>query len=133
MFGRSSGLDEGLAAVTWQRIATGLHQALGVVVHDDQIYVIGRDQLTRLHDLNGDEEIDFYECYSQAIETSRGGHDFTCGLVRDAQGRFYTVTGKQGVMRISADGQTAEVVGGRAAELGRHRTASRRHGHGSQQ
>ncbi len=109
---KATGLDDSLAAVTWQRIATGLHQALGVVVYDDQIFVIGRDQLTRLQDLNGDEEIDFYECYSQAIETSRGGHDFTCGLVRDGQGRFYTVTGKHGVMRISSNGDTADVLAG---------------------
>ncbi len=96
--------------VTWRRIASGLHQALGLVVHDDQIYVIGRDQLTRLHDINGDGETDFYECFSQALETSTSGHDFTCGLWRDDQGRFYTASGKQGVMRIAADGQSAEVL-----------------------
>ena len=105
-----TGLDETLQEVTWQRIASGLHQALGVVVHDDQIFVLGRDRLTRLHDLNGDEEIDFYESFSQALETSRGGHDFTCGLFRDDRGRFYTASGKQGVMRISSDGQSAEVL-----------------------
>jgi putative heme-binding domain-containing protein len=107
---KATGLDERLSDVTWQRIASGLHQPLGVVVDEDQIFVIGRDQLTRLVDLNGDEEIDFYECYSQALETSRGGHDFTCGLARDAEGRFFTASGKQGLMRIAADGQSAEVL-----------------------
>ncbi len=38
---------------SWTRIASGLYQALGVVVHDDQIYVLGRNQITRLHDRNG--------------------------------------------------------------------------------
>ncbi|NND99955.1 MAG: c-type cytochrome [Pirellulaceae bacterium] len=109
---RVSHLSDDLSNVTWRRIASGLHQALGVVVHQDQIYVLGRDQLTRLHDLNDDGEMDFYECYSQALETSRGGHDFTCGLLRDDQGRFYTASGKQGVMRIAADGQSAEVIAG---------------------
>ena len=89
-----TGLDADLSKVSWRRIASGLHQALGVVVHDDQIFVIGRDQLTRLVDLNGDDEIDFYECYSQALETSRGGHDFTCGLVRDSDGRFLEILRK---------------------------------------
>ncbi len=107
---KASGLNEDLSAVIWQRIAAGLHQPLGVVVDDDQIFVIGRDQLTRLVDLNGDEEIDFYECYSQALATSRGGHDFTCGLARDAEGRFYTASGKEGLMRIAADGQSADVL-----------------------
>ncbi|MCG8649983.1 MAG: plastocyanin/azurin family copper-binding protein [Pirellulales bacterium] len=104
------GLDGDLDQVRWRRIASGLHQALGLVVHDDQIYVMGRDQLTRLHDFNGDGEADFYECFSRALETSFGGHDFTCGLWRDQQGRFYTVSGKQGVMRITADGRGAEVL-----------------------
>jgi putative heme-binding domain-containing protein len=107
---RATGLDADLDEVTWRRIASGLHQALGLVVHDDQIFVIGRDQLTRLRDFNGDGETDFYECFSQALETSTSGHDFTCGLWRDDQGRFYTASGKQGVMRIAADGQSAEVL-----------------------
>lgn len=107
---RASGLDASLQNVRWRRIASGLFQPLGIVVHEDQIFVMGRDQLTRLHDLNHDGEADFYECFSQALETSASGHDFTCDLWRDDEGRFYTASGKQGVMRISADGQTAEVL-----------------------
>ncbi len=107
---RASGINDELSEIRWRRIASGLHQPLGMVIHDDQIYVMGRDQLTRLHDKNGDGEIDFYECFSQSLETSQSGHDFTCGLWRDAEGRFVTVSGKQGVMRIAADGQSAEVL-----------------------
>ncbi|MAI34250.1 MAG: hypothetical protein CBE00_09030 [Planctomycetaceae bacterium TMED240] len=107
---QATGLDSGLQKVSWRRIASGLFQPLGMVVHDDQIFVIGRDQLTRLHDLNKDGEIDYYECFSRALETSSSGHDFTCDLWRDSEGRFYTASGKQGVMRIAADGQSAEVV-----------------------
>lgn len=107
---RASGIDAQLKSVTWRRIASGLQQPLGVVVENDQIFVIGRDRLTRLHDLDGDGEIDFYENYSDALATSAGGHDFTCGLARDPNGRFYTASGKQGVMRIASDGQSAAVV-----------------------
>ena len=107
---QAKGLDGGLQKVVWRRIASGLFQPLGMVVHDDQIFVIGRDQLTRLHDLNADGEIDYYECFSQALETSASGHDFTCDLWRDNAGRFYTASGKQGVMRIAADGQSAEII-----------------------
>ena len=49
----------------------------------DKIYVLGRDQITRLHDLNGDGEADFYECFSNKMITSPAGHDFICGLARD--------------------------------------------------
>jgi azurin len=75
-----------------------------------EIYVQGRDQITRLHDLNGDGEADFYECFSQAFETSPAGHDFICGLERDEQGNFYTASGNQGLLRISADGRSATVL-----------------------
>jgi putative heme-binding domain-containing protein len=94
----------------WRRFASGLNLALGVVVDDDGIFVLGRDQITRLHDLNGDGEADFYECFSNAFETSPAGHDFICGLERDAAGNFYAASGNQGIVRISPDGKQAEVV-----------------------
>ncbi len=94
----------------WRRFASGLSQALGLVITDAGIFVQGRDQLTRLHDLNGDGEADFYECFSNAFETSPAGHDFICGLESDAAGNFYTVSGNQGLLRISSDGKHADVI-----------------------
>lgn len=95
------GIDDKLEHVKWKRFATGLHQPLGVKIVDDKIYVLGRDQITCLHDLNGDDEADFYECVTNAMETSPGGHDFITGLERDAQGRWYFASGNQGVCRIT--------------------------------
>lgn len=94
----------------WRRFASGLHHALGVKADQDGIFVMCRDQLTRLKDLNQDGEADFYECFSNAFETSPAGHDFICGLERDAEGRFYTASGNQGLVRISRDGRQAESV-----------------------
>ena len=107
---RVSGLDADLKNVRWRRFAAGLHQPLGMVVHEDNIYVLGRDQITRLKDLNHDGEADFYECVSNAMTTSPAGHDFTCGLVRDKAGKFYTASGKQGLIRVSADGKKVDVL-----------------------
>lgn len=105
-----SGLDESLTAVRWKRFASGLNHALGVVVHDGAIYVQGRDQITRLRDLDGDGEADFYECVSNAFITSPAGHDFICGLQRDGAGNFYTCSGNQGLIRIHPDGKTVDVI-----------------------
>ncbi len=107
---RVQGLDKPLEEVRWNRFASGLHQALGLVVADGKAYVLGRDQITRLHDLNGDGEADFYECFSNAYPTSTGGHDFISGLQRDSAGRFYTASSKSGLLRIAADGRSSEVV-----------------------
>ena len=94
----------------WRRFASGLNQPLGIVIDQEGIFVLGRDQITRLHDLNADGEADFYECFSRAYQTSPAGHDFICGLERDAAGYFYTASGNQGLVRISPDGRQAEVL-----------------------
>lgn len=95
---------------TWRRIASGLHHALGIVASPDGIFVLGRDQITRLHDLNQDGEMDYYECFSNAYVTSPAGHDYICGLHRDRQGYFFIASGNQGVVRISPDGKKADIV-----------------------
>ncbi|HZZ72966.1 MAG TPA: DUF6797 domain-containing protein [Pirellulales bacterium] len=105
-----TGLEPGSREARWRRFASGLHQPLGMIVSEGQIYVLGRDQITRLHDLNGDGEADFYECFSNKMRTSAASHDFICGLVRDPQGRFYTASGAQGLIRISADGDKVDVL-----------------------
>src|SRR5262249_21917263 len=69
-----------------------------------------RDQITRLHDLNGDGEADFYECFSKPYLTSPAGHDFICGLQRDSSGHFYTTSTNQGLLRISPGGKHAQVL-----------------------
>lgn len=105
-----TGLDQELANVRWRRFASGLHQPLGLVVKDDQVFVLGRDQITRLHDLNHDGEADFYECVSNVFETSASGHDFTCGLACDRDNRFYTASGMQGLLRITPSEKKVEVL-----------------------
>lgn len=97
------GLDETLAKLRWKRFATGLHQPLGMKIVDGKIHVLGRDQITCLHDLNGDDEADFYECVTNAMQTSPGGHDFIIGLERDEQGRWLFASGNEGVCRIDSD------------------------------
>jgi putative heme-binding domain-containing protein len=104
-----TGLNNELKDVRWRRFASGLNQPLGLVVAEGRIYVLGRDQITRLEDLNGDGEADYYECLSNRMITSPG-HDFICGLARDEQGRFYTLSGKQGLIRISAGAKDVEVL-----------------------
>ena len=94
----------------WTRFASGLHQPLGVLADADGVFVLCRDQLVRLWDANDDGVADFYECFSDKHSTSSGGHDYICGLERDAEGNFYTASGADGVYKISADGQTATVI-----------------------
>lgn len=105
-----SGIDGRLAKLRWRRAATGLHQPLGLKVVDGAICVQGRDQITRLHDFNGDGEADFYECVANCMKTSAGSHDFSTGLERDAAGNWYFVSAVEGLCRISPDGSRLETL-----------------------
>ena len=107
---RAEGLDAGLADVRWRRVASGLNQALGLVVADGKAVVLGRDQLTRLHDLDGDGEADFYECVSNSYPSLTAGHDFLTGLQRDAAGNFYSASGGHGLLQVPPDGSPAETL-----------------------
>jgi glucose/arabinose dehydrogenase len=115
-----SGLDASLAKVKWKRFATGLFQPLGCKVVDGKIYVTGRDQITRLHDLNGDGEADFYESFNNGCVVTDNYHEFALDLQTDSAGNFYFAKGSpwtptntsphQGtLLRVSKDGAKLEV------------------------
>lgn len=115
------GIDDDLELVTWQRVATGLFQPLGVKIVDDSIYVTCRDQIVKLHDLNGDEEIDFYECFNNDHQVTEHFHEFAMGLETDAEGDFYYAKSARHalpalvehhgtLLKVAADGSHTEVV-----------------------
>src|SRR5262249_39237984 len=81
-----SGIDDKLEKVTWKRYAAGLFHALGLKIVNDQVYVLGRDQITRLHDTNGDGEADFYECFNNDAMITTNFHEFTFDLQTDPEG-----------------------------------------------
>ena len=103
--------DSSLKRLTWKRFAAGLHQPLGLKVMDGVIHAMCRDQIIALHDRNGDDEADFYECVANAHGTSAGGHDYITGLQRDDAGRWYFASGNQGICRTTADGRKVTVLG----------------------
>jgi len=56
-----SGLDQGSNKLQWKRFATGLYEPSKLDIVNGIVQVQGRDQVTRLHDLNKDGEADWYE------------------------------------------------------------------------
>ncbi|MEY2725591.1 MAG: hypothetical protein RLZZ458_1458 [Planctomycetota bacterium] len=97
----------------WQRVASGLYRALGLVVQNEQLLVLGSDQVTRLHDFNGDGEADFYECLTNAYPTT-GGHDFCTSLQQDGRGELYWSVSSQdfGVVHRSGTGSIRRLGSG---------------------
>ena len=111
-------IDDKLDRVTWQRFATGLFQPLGLKIVDDKVYVLGRDQITRLHDLNNDGEADFYENFNNDVAAFLDYHEFALDLQTDSQGNFYFAKGGNlgdakhphngNIIKVSKDGSKLE-------------------------
>jgi hypothetical protein len=115
-----SGIDKNLQSLRWKRFATGLQQPLGLKIVKGIIHTAGRDQITRLHDLNNDGEADFYENFNNDAGLTPQRHEFVMDLETDAAGNFYycrsghylpSLRGENCcVMRLPPDGSKLEVV-----------------------
>ncbi|WP_162052223.1 PA14 domain-containing protein [Pontibacter pamirensis] len=71
-----------------KRIAFGLAEPLGLKVVDDEIYVLQKQELTKLVDLNNDDIIDEYQTVANGWKVSANFHEFAFGLVYK-DGYFY--------------------------------------------
>jgi hypothetical protein len=115
-----SGLSGKLNRVKWKRFATGLYEPLGLRIVDNQIYVLDRSGIVKLHDLNNDGEADFYENFNSDLVSDANYHSFHYDLQTDREGNFYyAVTGNQMplakpdhscVVKVSKYGDKAEVL-----------------------
>jgi hypothetical protein len=109
-----SGLNDKLGKVRWKRFAAGLQQPLGLKIINGVIYTAGRDQITKLHDLNGDGEADFYENLNNDPGLTLQRHEYVMDLQTDKDGYLYYcrsghyVQSKRGdnccVYKLSPDG-----------------------------
>lgn len=115
-----SGVDKDLSKLTWKRFATGLFQPLGLKIVKDEVYVLGRDQITRFHDYNKDGEADYYESFNNDVSISAHYHEFCLNLETDKAGNFYFIKGGNlsqakiphhgCLMRVSADGEKLDII-----------------------
>ena len=119
----ASGMKGDLGHIRWRRFAAGLFQPLGLKIVRNQIHVLGRDQITRLVDLDGDGEADRYENFNNDVSITPNFHEFALDLHADQAGNFYFTKGgpllgtdywdpisahNGCVLKISADGRRLE-------------------------
>jgi cytochrome c len=76
------------AAISVKRIAAGLAEPLGIKVVDGEIYVLQKQELTKLVDVNGDNIIDEYQTICNGWRVSANFHEFAFGLLYK-DGFFY--------------------------------------------
>jgi putative heme-binding domain-containing protein len=115
------GIDAPAKGLTWRRIASGLFQPLGLKIVGGKVHVCCRDQIVVLHDLNGDGETDFYECFNNDHQVTEHFHEFAMGLQTDEEGNFYyakaarhaltALVPQHGtLLRVSKDGTRTDIL-----------------------
>jgi hypothetical protein len=77
------------AAVQYKLFATGLHEALGLLVDGKDVYVVQRPELTKLVDRDGDDVADDYVPVCDKWGVSGDYHEFAFGPARDKDGNFF--------------------------------------------
>ncbi|MEM0969932.1 MAG: DUF6797 domain-containing protein, partial [Verrucomicrobiota bacterium] len=113
--------DETATQITWRRIASGLFQPLGTKLIGEDIFVSCRDQIVRLHDLNGDGETDYYESFNHDHQVTEHFHEFAMGLQADEEGNLYYAKSARHarpplvphhgtLIKVSADGSSSEIL-----------------------
>lgn len=75
-------------AIKVKRIAYGLAEPLGLKVVNDTIYILQKQELTRLLDTNKDDVIDEYQTVCNEWKVSANFHEFAFGLIY-SDGFFY--------------------------------------------
>jgi cytochrome c len=76
--------------ITVKQIARGLAEPLGLKVVNGEIFVLQKQELTRLVDTDGDDVIDEYQCFAKGWRASANFHEFAFGLVyQPTEDAFY--------------------------------------------
>tara|TARA_R110002049_G_scaffold15981_2_gene64515 strand:+ start:5364 stop:8156 length:2793 start_codon:yes stop_codon:yes gene_type:complete len=87
------GITKGLEKLVWKRFASGLFEPMSIVVKDSELYVFGKEGIVRLHDLNKDNEADFYENFSNLMHQSAESYEWASDMVLTPEGDFYISKG----------------------------------------
>ncbi|MGJ8698128.1 MAG: DUF6797 domain-containing protein [Verrucomicrobiaceae bacterium] len=122
---RIEGIEEETSR--WRRVASGIYEPISLeVTPNDRVFVLGRDQVTELIDVNGDSVYDEYRNASDAFQQTLQTRDYATSLEVLPDGSFLVakggihseratsdneLSGHRGtIVHLSADGREAKVV-----------------------
>jgi len=74
--------------------ADGLHEPLGLLVHDEWIYTIQRAELSRMRDEDGDDRMDVLETVADTWRISGNYHEYSFGPRIGPDGNLWITTNK---------------------------------------
>ncbi|MBL9202965.1 MAG: hypothetical protein JNL39_20810, partial [Opitutaceae bacterium] len=115
------GLADAGGRVRWRRFASGLHEPMTVAIRDNAIFVFDKNAVWRLRDTDGNGEADAHELFSNCFGQTADMREFPSQIRLGPGGEFVIAKGGQqattlgkhngSVLRLSADGRTATVLG----------------------
>jgi len=76
-------------AVEYHLFASGLHEPLGLLWHDDAFYTMQRSELTRIEDTSGDGVADSYDTIAKGWGVTGHYHEYAYGPKLDGQGNLW--------------------------------------------
>lgn len=100
--------DIGGETATWSRAAFGIYEPMSIATDSEgQVFVLGRDQITRLDDTDDDGFFDVYLCASDAFRQTLHSRDYATSLEIARDGSF--LIGRAGLIDTgkSKYGETA--------------------------
>ena len=108
-------------AIEVKQIASGLAEPLGIKMVDGKMYVLQKQELTKLVDTDGDEIIDEYRKVCNSWHVTSHYHEFAFGLLyrdgnffatlaTDLGEEYKNVPDRGKVVRISKDGSELEIL-----------------------
>jgi hypothetical protein len=110
-------------ASQFKLFASGLHEVLGLTIHDGWLYATQRGEVTRMKDTNGDGRADLFETVSDQWGINGDYHEYAFGSKMDADHNIWVVLCLTGSftsevpwrgwgLRVNADGTTVPVASG---------------------
>lgn len=81
--------DDPPEAVEYHQFASGLHDPLGLLWHDDAFYTMQRSELTRIEDTSGDGIADSYETIAKGWGVTGHYHEYAYGPKLDGEGNLW--------------------------------------------
>lgn len=119
------------AGVQWKRFANGLHEPLGLALHEGDLYTCQRGEITRLRDTDNDGVADEYLCAAKGWGVSGAYHEYAYGPKFDPKGNMWiTLNCSMGdkfvpeaawrgySIRVKPDGSWKPVSGGMRSPCG---------------
>lgn len=85
----SNVVDDPPNKVEYHRFASGLHEPLGLLLHNGSLLTVQRAEMTRLLDLDGDDTCDEYQTVATGWGVTGNYHEYAFGPKMDGAGNLW--------------------------------------------